>query len=868
MSINKILTTENGANFYRCDLHIHTPCSLCYKDKSVKIEDIINKAKLENIDLIALSDHNDVGNIEKAIEIGKREGVVVLPGVEITSIGGKRGIHFLAIFDTSIKKEQILDLLTKIGLDTEKRGKEESITDCTIDELFSRIKKLNGICIAAHADSSQGIIDDLKGNQRINVVKNENLDCIELIDISNAKYFDGTDPNYKRQIPCIHCSDAHSIDEIGTRITRLKMDKPCLEGIRQAFLDPESRIKFDEDENLKPYPKLMGMHINGGFLDDLIIKFNPNLNCLIGGRGTGKSTTIELLRYVLDSLPDLEEYRKIRLDMVKNLLGRGEILLLLKTKDDDLLKIERKFDEEPRIYDVNNNELSIKATSLFPLVVFGETELEKISYDLMSQLSIIDNFSIGVGELLKEENNIIEYLKQNRETIKKEKILLAGFEGEFAEKVEVEAKLKMLEKYNFDDRLQKQKLIEKEKSFITGIDNILKIISERINIDDKCDYISKNYEKILNDLNLKELPNYKIIESIIYHFDRFIKYFEKRKKNDLDYINGINDSITKITLRLYKRHINQEKKTLDIFKELESEGIDEAGKTFLDLQAKRTRLNQVSLYIDESKKKIEDLYLKRNEKISELKYLREKIYNIRYSCVQKLSVQLGESINIEIKKNGNKNYYIKTLIRILRGSRVRGSVIEIITDKLDPFQFIELVQTNDKKKFMEKTDITEGWTELILGYQPLYENLLSLQEVKIPDLPILSLRVGGRYKPVNELSLGQKCTTLLSLAMIESDLPLIVDTPEQGLDNEFIYESVVKKLREIKEQRQIILATHNPNIPVSGDSELILCMNSDGKKGWIDSFGSIDESKIKIKVQEILEGGEEAFKRRQKKYGY
>ncbi len=870
MSVNNILNKKNGANFYRCDLHVHTHRSPCYEDNSISVEDIIIKAKDEKIELLAITDHNDVGDIENAIKIGRREGVSVIPGVEVTSVGGERGIHILALFDASTTKESIFDFLTKVGIDSAKRGKKDARIDCTIEQLFLEIKKLNGIAIAAHADSTHGILADLKGTPRIKILENKALAGVELVNVNNPKYLkfiDGTEPKYKRVIPFIQSSDAHSIIEIGRRVTSLKMDKPCLEGIRQAFADLEIRIRFDDDIH-EPYPHIIGMHVKGGFLDGYIMKFNQNLNCLIGGRGTGKSTTIELIRYALNILPEIEEFRNQNLEMVKDVLGKGEICLLIKSKDGDIFRVERKYNEDPRVYDVNKGLINIQPASILNVVVFGQKELDKISYDSISQLSIIDNFSEGIDELLKIEVGTIERLKKNRDAIDEEKIHLADLEQEYSTYDEIETRIKLMEKYNFNDRLRQQKLIEDEKSTVARISCLLEDLIERVKLDDKDDLVGQVYDDIFNNLDLDELPNSREMRSMNGHIDRLKKYFEKRKLEDVKYIENINVNITKLIKKINDKHTKQEKKTIELFNQLESEGIEEAGIKYLELQNKKIALNQVNLNIQSTKKSLNESCKNRTKYIENLITLRNDIYKIRDECVKKLSNELGDSIDISVIKNGNKDEYIDRLTSLLKGSRVRRTVLSIITETVNQFEFVEFIRNKDQKGFMNKTGITEGWTDSIFGHQPLSQGILSIQEVKTPDLPLLSLKIGDRFKPINKLSKGQKSTTLLSLAMIESDLPLIIDTPEEDLDNEHIFTNVVQKLREIKNKRQVILATHNPNIPVSGDSELIICMNSESEKGWVDCFGSIDVPKIKDKVQDILEGGEEAFLKRKEKYGH
>jgi ABC-type thiamine transport system ATPase subunit len=152
------------------------------------------------------------------------------------------------------------------------------------------------------------------------------------------------------------------------------------------------------------------------------------------------------------------------------------------------------------------------------------------------------------------------------------------------------------------------------------------------------------------------------------------------------------------------------------------------------------------------------------------------------------------------------------------------------------------------------------------------EKLFELEILEIPDLPVIELLVGSGqlgYKPLQSLSVGQKCTALLSLVLLESQAPLLIDQPEDDLDNHFIFDQIVTTLRSAKEKRQFIIATHNANIPVSGDAELILVMQADDQRGWIDAdgIGSIDTDSIKQSVEKILEGGEVAFKMRKEKYG-
>lgn len=146
--------------------------------------------------------------------------------------------------------------------------------------------------------------------------------------------------------------------------------------------------------------------------------------------------------------------------------------------------------------------------------------------------------------------------------------------------------------------------------------------------------------------------------------------------------------------------------------------------------------------------------------------------------------------------------------------------------------------------------------------------LLELQAFELADQPHIELVVDGKPRSIFELSIGQKCTAILTLLLVESDIPLIVDQPEDSLDNKSIYEQVVKLLRQEKEQRQFVIATHNANIPVLGDAELILALEAEEERGWVEQHDAIDNTKVQEAVKKILEGGNEAFERRREKYGF
>ena len=144
-----------GAKFYKVDLHVHTSASLDYKEQNVNAELIIRTVLEKKIDLIAITDHNTVSGYKSIVEKANGTGIVVLPGVEITVAAGTQGIHILAIFDRNTPEQSISDMLVRIGIDSNKQGKQEALSTVTIPEVFNEIVKAGGIAIAAHIQTNR-----------------------------------------------------------------------------------------------------------------------------------------------------------------------------------------------------------------------------------------------------------------------------------------------------------------------------------------------------------------------------------------------------------------------------------------------------------------------------------------------------------------------------------------------------------------------------------------------------------------------------------------------------------------------------------------------------------------------------------------
>ena len=233
-------------------------------------------------------------------------------------------------------------------------------------------------------------------------------------------------------------------------------------------------------------------------------------------------------------------------------------------------------------------------------------------------------------------------------------------------------------------------------------------------------------------------------------------------------------------------------------------------------------------------------------------------------------------MKVEVTAAGDR----EPLFNLLR-EKVGGRLSEAIENlrgvrDLSLTQFVEGCRSGAEA--LNKTfGITPAQGERLAKAEP--DVLMRVEELDLPPTTAIRLNTAPAGEPpawqaLEDLSTGQKATAVLLLLLLESEAPLIVDQPEDDLDNRFITEGVVPRMREEKQRRQFLFSTHNANIPVLGDAELIVGLSATGEaehgRARIapEHMGSIDAKPVRELVEEILEGGKEAFERRRRKYGF
>ena len=851
------------AQFYKCALQVNPYCYSAYRGNSIKDEDeynasILQKCKQYSIQVVGLANHGDVDSSESLRKLLSENGIVVFPGFEIMSA---EKIHMVCLFPENKTISDLNRYLGALGLGAAVRGNETS--SCTFEEIAQKVYAFGGFFYAAHITGENGI---LKLGKMHHLWKSPLLQAAQIPDSKeniDPKYkgiIRNTDPQYKREkAPAfINACDIEKPEDLERQqaATLIKMSEPSFTCFVLAFKDPESRVCLQTDVDLSYQSSINSLRVFGGYLDGFSVEFSAHLDTIIGGRGTGKSTIINLIRYALGKEPNKERVKEYN-EMIEHNLGSGsrvEMEVTSYAQYGQKFKIIRRYKTDPVIEDANGNVTSMVADEILPNIeIYGQNEIVDVIKSNPSIAKIVSRlFSVDsslrqtIDEAYKKlhmnTNEIIDCNKQidnDESTVSDLPALKERLR--FYREAGLEEKLPILRKMSTEEAAFNQ--VKKEIDLFSPIKwpslSTLKDDSkELLVLQQLVTEFNSRSEKIQTDYNA--LISWLSLE--------YAAIRGKWNKQSESYDEAIRDSLCTI-------EGIQDKSATDI------------AKDFSETIMKIKNAEPIQDRIDRQKEAKIRLLMKRKTLIE--------------SCKKSLDDYM-ECINKQVKKL-NKNVFSNSIRISIEYRQVKDAVIaQLKTIKgvgdvsltgflqysdFDIFTFADDIRKG-KDILIEKYKFTGGIAEKIIShYDEL--SLLRMEEMQLDDIYHIELFVNGQFKPLERLSKGQQCTAILNILLVENKDPLIVDQPEDNLDNAFIADSLIASIRKNKLLRHYIFATHNANIPVFGDAELIVAMEEQDGKGRIiqGGIGSIDTHSVRDYAVQVLEGGREAFLMREKKYG-
>ena len=881
------------AKWYKIDFHTHTPESKCFSDKSVTPEQWLKAAKESGINAVVVSDHNSVGWISKIEEVKSNyedTNFKVFYGIELCV--SSAFTHFLIIFDDKMSVTEIEDaVVSYLGL--QRKDWADTTVNVSEDRLKTLCTELNEkiFVIPAHFASNKGL-----GKSTENAIKKyQEFLCFSAIEVRNdedaREYNNKLRNNVINKAVLVTGSDnpsnrdenQHSIEGFGKMFTWVKLSTLSFEGLRQVFIDPEHRcinwlelqniwVQFDPNETTYNY--ISGIEFEGiSHMTKMNMRFSPNLNCIVGSRGTGKSTIVDAINYGVCNETDLTKCKLLEKTLTKD--AKISTYFNFGIAKPYVIKVSRR--GKQLVSEVEDNNGCVVNPPEFKIDFYGQKEIfslidedDSIANQTTSPLvKMIDDkiaadmymYSDQIDDAISNMLKYAEEFKSNRRRIKEIPTIKA--EMEKADTILKKFKASGIEKARRDFETVDNKINNIEKTFVSELGKVNGAIAgfedQRRELESRIGELDKTEENVIEIEMFKKLAD--INQSLI------------------DVLNQKRDAIESMEKAYevsptYARREEAHNKYLSALEEVRNTGGEDINGIQDQLQKNTQRYNELVLLLKEQ----ENVEKKIEESINVFVDKRLELSQKRRDVIDELNL---ESISIKVIPLGHLSRWKANLQKELGKEGTFDSDFQKLVEQ-------SLSANSDWKgykvllKFMLMTDT--GNIEDVLGpladmrfaklWKDKYNNDTLSSMVKVFPEDKLQIKIIDENGSIdiNEGSPGQKSAAILAFILNSGENPLIIDQPEDDLDNSLIYSLVVKSIRKMKNKRQIIIVTHNPNIPVLGDAEgiIVLERNNEGKVTFRKDkkTGCIEEKLIREGICEIMEGGEDAFRKREQKYQY
>jgi energy-coupling factor transporter ATP-binding protein EcfA2 len=594
--------------------------------------------------------------------------------------------------------------------------------------------------------------------------------------------------------------------------------------------------------------------------------------CIIGPRGSGKSTLAEALRYGIGGLA-----RASNPSLVQANLGTSVVTLTTAPQRGELgYTVRRAFKQSAVL--VTSEGKSIESLDLdrgtfLPLDAFNNHEIEAIANETLGEKrrALLDDLREDeLREILLLVADARRALEANADAVAATRRLIRDITEQIEEIGDAKARLAAHPSPPPDaTSAQLVRLTQELQSTNADVREIDDLVSQLDAWKLSVGRLADEQKRRFSDPTLRHTS---VNRHLVTGAWEAISDLRAESETQLTQLAGRIDAVVTVLRgkrsELERINATQAARVSELQRENSAAGEAIQARTAAEQAVEQ--LANVERQRDHEEAKLRELLAIRQKLKGDYLLKREKVSSLRETVANELQKKAGESIRIRLLRNADNLAYKEMLLQGLRGARVRNHD-EILAGlmQMRPEQLAQMIQENDFGEFDSLTSFGRERSTKILEAFAASLNPLEVEVVDIDDRVSIELNVASsanpHFKDASELSQGQKCTALLPLLLSRREVPLLIDQPEDNLDNHFIYETVVDAVRRLKQVRQMIFITHNANIPVLGGADYVVVMNSDGKRGYVHKAGSLDECRDEI--IDLLEGGRKAFSERSRRYG-
>lgn len=606
--------------------------------------------------------------------------------------------------------------------------------------------------------------------------------------------------------------------------------------------------------------RISRLKVDGGFLDGMDLSFLPGFNVLIGPRGAGKTSVIELIRFALGVKAHNDTYESAARDHALAVLREGEVTVTIDNNGSSFA-VSRTAED-----------LSPKASGRFVApIIFSQKEVESIGLHGSSRLRILDGFRTGsnveskkgrlTGEIasltaecqsisneIQSFNDQIELLQAIPKQLESAKQELSKAMRKGAKTRAEETKLKNITHKAAELSVQSDVFARTSKAITGWESKIEKALTTFSGIEKWPKSAGK--QDLLADLR-------KSVQSALDTLTDAYKRVQKISSR-LEELAGTNQDERQIV----EQQIRGTRDQLEIIEK----GISALSRRVKDLEERKGQLSALKNAETGKREYLINIQNRRAGQLTELDSLLKNRFRERVRIANDINDRLGPHIEVRVEMLGLEDEVVSAISEALKGSGMHSTrLAPQLARKMTPRELVESIELRDPTTISECANISieradRLVTELSMGRT---EGILT---ATVEDSVRFFLLDGGEYKSTENLSVGQRCTVILPILLGHHERTLVVDQPEDHLDNAFIVDTLIGAISESKSKGQLIFSTHNANIPVLGEADQVILLRSDGRKGFAAHAGALDDPESVKAITDVMEGGRDAFEKRAKFY--
>lgn len=602
------------------------------------------------------------------------------------------------------------------------------------------------------------------------------------------------------------------------------------------------------------------IQIEEGFLDGLDVVFSPGLNVVIGARGTGKTSLIELIKFCLDVKGHTPDTSRRSFDHALSVLAGGQVTVTISDGNRKVVVSRTASDAAPRASEPYSAPL-----------VFSQTEIESVGLQSSGRLGLLSGFADVATKAAAESDAVAEArsltaqastLRREIEELQRRVAEIPALEAELAKLAPSEQQLSTL---SADAGKRKMELDA------LAADMSKKSVAEAV-LDRFKQSLTRWRSAIAAAASevprTEQWPETADADPLAPVHARLTKA-QGYLKNALEELSQAESEVGAVAASRNAARLASEDKARLLRKELETlqAGAGNIARQGQQLRERKAQLETLKALLGQRTAELTALVGRRGAVLDRLEEVRYARFDARALVASNLNKILAPRIRIAVSRAGQFDSFSAAIADALKGSGLRyGDLAPALAKTISPRELLEAAEADEVDFIAEATGITQDRTGRLLAH--LREaDLGALGTASVEDLVDFQLLDGADYKDIGELSTGQRCTVILPIVLRHTERMLIVDQPEDHIDNAFIADTLILSVLSRDPTSQIIFTSHNANIPVLGNANHVVQLGSDGKRGFALASASLETPTVVQAITSVMEGGLQAFEKRRSFYG-